>query len=48
MIAGIWKLEFSDNWTKYFDDRYEFRRDTDFIVENLTGLESWEYLAGLG
>ena len=43
LIAGIWKLEFSDNWTKYFDDRYEFRRDTDFIVENLTGLESWEF-----
>ena len=43
LIAGIWKLEFTDNWTKYFDDRYEFRRDTDFIVENLTGLESWEY-----
>ena len=43
LIAGISQLEFTDNWTKYFDDRYEFRRDTDFIVENLTGLESWEY-----
>ena len=43
LIAGIWKLEFTDNWTKYFDDRYEFRRDTDFVIDNLTGLESWEY-----
>ena len=43
LIAGISRLEFTDNWIKYFDDRYEFRRDTDFIVENLTGLESWEY-----
>ena len=43
LIAGIWRLELTDNWTKYFDDRYEFRRDTDFIGANLTGLESWEY-----
>ncbi len=43
LIAGIFRLEFTDNWTKYFDDRYEFRRDTDFVVEHLTGLESWEY-----
>ena len=43
LIAGIWKLELADNWTTYFDDRYEFRRDTDFVGANLTGLESWEY-----
>ena len=43
LIAGAWRLDFTDNWTTYFDDRYEFRRDTDFVVENLTGLESWEY-----
>ncbi|MCY4013189.1 MAG: MMPL family transporter [Gammaproteobacteria bacterium] len=43
VIAGALRLDFTDNWTTYFDDRYEFRRDTDFVVENLTGLESWEY-----
>ena len=43
LIAGATRLDFTDNWTTYFDDRYEFRRDTDFVVENLTGLESWEY-----
>ena len=43
VIAGASRLDFTDNWTTYFDDRYEFRRDTDFVVENLTGLESWEY-----
>ncbi|MCY3813550.1 MAG: MMPL family transporter [Gammaproteobacteria bacterium] len=43
LIAGAWRPDFTDNWTTYFDDRYEFRRDTDFVVENLTGLESWEY-----
>ncbi len=43
LSAGIFKIEFSDNWTLFFDDRYEFRRDTDFVIENLTGLESMEY-----
>ena len=43
VIAGVTRLDFTDNWTTYFDDRYQFRRDTDFVVENLTGLESWEY-----
>ena len=43
LVSGIWRIELTDNWTKYFDERYEFRRDTDFIIENLTGLESLEY-----
>ena len=33
----------SDNWTRYFDERYEFRRATDFVIENLTGLNTLEY-----
>ncbi len=28
---------------QYFDDRYEFRRDTDYIIDNLTGLDKLEY-----
>ncbi len=43
LILGIPRIELSDNWTRYFDDRYEFRRDTDFITNNLTGMESLEY-----
>ena len=43
LITGIPRVELSDNWTRYYDDRYEFRRDTDFINENLTGLDSLEY-----
>ena len=43
LVSGIWRIELTDNWTKYFDERYEFRRDTDFIIANLTGLESLEY-----
>ena len=43
MIAGIPRIELSDNWTRYFDESYEFRRDTDFVIENLTGLDRLEY-----
>ncbi len=43
LATGTWRIEFTDNWTRYFDDRYEFRRDTDFVIDHLTGLESWEY-----
>ena len=42
-ISGIFRLEFTDKWTQYFDERFKFRTDSDFIAENLTGLESWEF-----
>ncbi len=43
LVLGIPRNELGDNWTRYFDDRYEFRRDTDFVIENLTGLDRLEY-----
>ena len=43
LVLGIPRIEFTDNWTKYFDERYEFRRDTDFVIDNLTGMETLEY-----
>ena len=43
LAAGIPRIELSDNWTRYFDERYEFRRHTDFVIENLTGLDRLEY-----
>ena len=42
-ISGVFRLQFTDNWTQYFDERFQFRTDSDFISENLTGLESWEF-----
>ncbi|MYG42410.1 MAG: MMPL family transporter [Rhodobacteraceae bacterium] len=42
-ILGIPLNEFSDDWTKQFDERYQFRRDTDFIGNNLTGLNMMEF-----
>ena len=43
LVLGIPRIELTDNWTRYFDERYEFRRDTDFVIENLTGMETIEY-----
>ena len=48
LITGISRNELTDNWTQYFDDRYEFRRDTDYIIENLTGLDVLEYSLDAG
>ncbi len=43
LAAGIPRNEFSDDWTKQFDESYRFRLDTDFVSENLTGLNALEY-----
>ena len=43
LLLGIPRIELTDNWTRYFDERYEFRRDTDFVIDNLTGMEALEY-----
>ena len=48
LIAGIPRNELSENWTRYFDDRYAFRTDTDFVIENLTGLDSLDYSLSAG
>ena len=43
LVLGIPRIELTDNWTRYFDERYEFRRDTDFVIDRLTGMETIEY-----
>ena len=48
LAAGVSRNEFSDNWLHHFDDRYTFRTDTDFIIENLTGLDQLEYSLSSG
>lgn len=48
VVAGISRNEFSDDWTKAFDERYQFRRDTDFVIKNLTGLNTLEYSLNAG
>ena len=48
LATGIPRIELGDNLTQFFDDRYEVRRDADYIVENLTGLEKVEYSLDAG
>jgi len=43
LVTGIPRLELTDNWTKYLSERYQFRTDTDFVIANLTGIETLEY-----
>lgn len=48
LILGVPRIELSDNMAQYFDDRYEFRRDTDYVIDNLTGLDKLEYSLSAG
>jgi len=43
LIAGMTRIELNDDFTKYFDHRYAFRRATDFTQQNLTGFYIIEY-----
>ena len=48
LATGIPRNELSDNWLHHFGERYAFRADTDFIIENLTGLDRLEYSLSSG
>ncbi|MET1254025.1 efflux RND transporter permease subunit [Aliikangiella maris] len=37
-VAFLPKNELNDEWVQYFDKSIQFRNDTDFVLENLTGL----------
>ncbi|MEM7545461.1 MAG: outer membrane lipoprotein-sorting protein [Pseudomonadota bacterium] len=40
---GITQLKLEDNFVEYFDESYEFRRDTDYAEERLTGMYLLEF-----
>ena len=40
--------ELNDQFVDYFDDRVEFRRDTDFATANLAGIYTLEFSVGAG
>lgn len=40
---GILRIDLNDMWLRYFDHRYEFRGDTDFVQTRLTGVDVLEY-----
>ncbi|MBO6511424.1 MAG: RND transporter, partial [Roseibium sp.] len=51
-IIGISLLltqnELNDEFVKYFDDSVQFRTDTDYISDNLTGIYNLEFSLGAG
>lgn len=48
LIAMIPLNELGEHWTTYFDKRYAFRTDTDFISKNLSGIYTLQYSVGAG
>ncbi len=52
IISGLTYLAtlnvFNDEFVEYFDDSVEFRRDSDFINDNLTGFYNVEFSIGSG
>ena len=48
LMAGISQIELNDNNTETLDDSYQFRRSMDFVSENFTGLEPFEYALDSG
>ena len=43
LIAFIPKNELNDIYVEYFDERIQFRTDTDFVVKNMTGVYFIDY-----
>jgi predicted RND superfamily exporter protein len=43
LTGGILNIELNDNFLMYFDDSFEFRRATDFVIDNLAGWDRIEY-----
>ncbi len=43
LVSGIAMIDLNDLYLDYFDKRYSFRNDTDFIEKNLAGISLVEY-----
>ncbi|MEM9060940.1 MAG: outer membrane lipoprotein-sorting protein [Pseudomonadota bacterium] len=41
--TGITQLKLEDDFIRYFDERYQFRQDTDFVEDRLTGVNNLDY-----
>ena len=48
LASGIPRIQLGDTFTKYFDERYEIRKASDFMDKNLTGWNTLEYSLGSG
>lgn len=43
LSLGMTQIKLDDTWTKYFDKRFQIRSHSDFVQNNLTGLDTIEY-----
>ena len=43
MAVGISQIKLEDDFIRYFDERYEFRQDVDFIEERLTAVSNLDF-----
>ncbi len=43
LAVGILHMRQSENWVGYFDETFQFRRDTDAVLEKLTGFDVLEF-----
>lgn len=48
LAAFIPRIELNDEFVKYFDESVEFRRHTDYVMDNLTGIYSIQYSLSAG
>ncbi|MXZ80062.1 MAG: MMPL family transporter, partial [Gammaproteobacteria bacterium] len=43
LVAGISRIDLRENWLELLDKGYEFRRSINFLNENFSGVETYEY-----
>lgn len=43
LAVGVSQIRLEDDFIRYFDERYEFRQDADFIEKRLTGVSGIEF-----
>jgi len=48
LAAQIPRIEIDEKFNEYFDTRYQFRNDNDYVVAKLTGFESISYSLSAG
>ncbi|MYB33874.1 MAG: MMPL family transporter [Gammaproteobacteria bacterium] len=48
LVAGISRIDLRENWLELLDESYEFRRSINFLNENFSGVETYEYSLNSG
>jgi len=43
LILGLPRIQLGDDWFSYIDKRYPLRNDTDFVIDNFSGIDTPEF-----